>query len=103
MKRTLKLVLMMMGPSVLGCGGGSSSIGRSTITEIGWSADGGMGGASEEEAAGLSDASLARDRGSDPLGSTPTQIDGGRSPLPDGESPDVNPIRGLEHRISGVR
>jgi hypothetical protein len=98
-----RILMMVMGLGALGCGGGNSSIGRSTITEVGWSADGGMGGASAEEAAGLSDASLAEDGGSDPLGSTPTEIDGGRSSLPDGESPDVNPIRGLEHRISGVR
>jgi hypothetical protein len=99
--------MVMMGLTALSCGGGSPSTGRSTITDVGW-VDGGMGGAPAagdraSSAVGLSDASLARDGGSDPWAATSGAIDGGPSSLPDGGSPDVNPIRVLEHRISKVQ
>jgi len=103
-----KTLVLMMGLVALGCGGGGSSTGRPTISDIG-EADGGVDtgladGGRTSTGAGLADASPARGRdgSSDPPTATPSGAEGGPSSLPPGNSPDGSTILSLERRISVV-
>jgi hypothetical protein len=110
MQRTQVLMVLMMGVAALSCGGGGGSTpGKSTNSNVG-GADGGMGagpaaGDRASSEVGLADASaeVSRDGSSDPLTAAPPEADGGpSSSLSSDESSDADAIRALEHRIAIV-